>query len=195
VGLKKAFMNKTIFALMIFLLTGCMSPKAPITCFEISNNYSKYDSSEVVLSSTKGYKYLSEYVFKYDSIYKFNQDIDTYFLYLELLKIDKVDNPFINKYCKSINNTLNEKNSTIMLKRLDKIKLDWTEDYSSKLNRAVKNKIKFQEINGCENIARALETSVMRHNANHDKSSRKNYTIIKSMYSDCLEASIKKKLK
>ena len=82
-----------------------------------------------------------------------------------------------------------------MLKRLDKIKLDWTEDYSSKLNRAVKNKIKFQEINGCENIARALQKSVMRHNINHDKSSRKNYTIIKDMYRDCLDAYIKKKLK
>jgi hypothetical protein len=192
VGLKEAFMNKIIFALMIFLLTGCMSPKAPITCSEISDRFNFLEKPMELKTST-GFEELSEYIYIYDSVFKFNKDVDTYFLYLELLKKRKIDDFDTNDYCEHINQTIKEHNTTVMLTKLEKIKNDWTDDYSNEINSRLDNKIKFKTVYGCQSLAGELMDYIMTYNLNSDKNSQEIYLGLKNGYLDCLDINGKRR--
>ena len=177
-------MNKLILLLMSFILTACMGTKAPVTCSELSDRYASLGHLSIKLDTAKGYEELTEYIFKYDSIYKFNEDIDTYLLYLELLKVKKVDNAYINPYCQHINNTVQENNITIMEKELKEIKYSWTVDYIEKINKSSTKYIKFNIVNGCEKIASDLEEYMRTFKI--DMSSDIIYNLMKKEYDTCL---------
>ena len=182
-----------LYFISLFLLNGCLGSKAPITCSEISNNYAKYDYIEkpIILDTAKGYEELAEYIFFYDSIDKFNEDIDTYFLYLELLKVKKIDKPYLNKYCRNISSTIHESNTTFMLNRLKKIKNSWTEDYGNKIDETLKNKIKFNVLDGCQSFASKLMKYIIIYNGMDNEI----YIEMKNTYQDCLVLKKKKNIK
>lgn len=181
---------KTTFILMTFLLNGCIGSKAPITCSEISNKFNAF-KKPIVLKTSKGFEELSEYIYIYDKVFKFNRDVDTYFLYLELLNKKTIGSFDTNSYCNKINKVIKENNTTVMLTKLEKIKNHWTNDYSDKINNKLNNKINFKTVYGCQALAEQLMTYIMTYNLNNDKTSQKIYLIMKNNYLDCLYKKVK----
>lgn len=181
-----------ILLLATFILTACIGTKAPITCSELSNRYNALEEHlSITLDTAKGHEELSEYIFKYDNIFQFNEDIDTYLLYLELLKVKKTDGSYINYYCHRINNAIQENNITVMLKEFKEIKYFWTEDYTKKIDKNSNKNIKFNVIDGCQEVASKLETYILTYKINTQSDDV--YIILKDRYQNCLKSKKKKK--
>jgi hypothetical protein len=174
---------------MVFMLNGCLGSKAPITCSELSNDYHRYNivKDNIILDVAKDYQALAKYIFIYDNTSQFNKDIDTYFLYLELFKKKSIDKPFINKYCNSINFTIKDENISKVSNELNKIKEKWTHDYNENIENNLKNKVKFNEIDGCEKMASQLvEYIVTFQIKGQNKNSHEIYIEMKEEYNKCL---------
>lgn len=172
-----------------FNLTACMGTKAPITCSQLATRYNSLNKS-IILNTARGYEDLTQYIFIYDSIYQFNEDIDTYLLYLELLKVKELDNPFTNRYCQHINNTIQENNTTIILKKFKEIKYSWTEDYIDKINRVTQKNIQFNRIDDCQKVASQLQEFILTFRINMSNDSI--YNSMKKQYMECLTKNNKK---
>jgi len=172
---------------LVLILNGCLGNKAPITCVQLSNDYYKYNNTEkeIILDVAKGYQELAKYIFVYDNTSQFNIDIDTYFLYLELFKKKSIDKPFVNDYCHSINLALKDENMSKVSSRLNKIKEKWTNDYNINIENNLKNKIKFNEIDGCKEYASILVEYILTYRIINRKDEI--YLELLNNYNNCLD--------
>ena len=180
---------------MVLLFNGC-GHKAPITCSEISKNYIQYDSfyESIILDTAKEYEELAKYMFIHDKVYKFNEDIDTYFLYLELLKIKEIEDPNLNRYCRNINSTVKYTTPINLSEELKMIKDRWTEDFNEKIDNNLKDKIRFNVVDACEEEASTLVKYILTYQiTGKDKGSNKIYDQMKDMYRECLDKYKEKK--
>ena len=172
-----------LLLIVIFILNSCSRSNVPLSCKDLSTNYSRYNSLEaIILYSAKEHNALAKYLFLYDETYKFNKNINTYLLYLELLEKKSIDSPRINKYCKNISFMVQKGNLANSTYSLSKLKKEWTKSYIDK----IKNKIVYKEISGCEEFAISLENYIAKYRIKNNEIDTTEFIKRKNLYNSCL---------
>lgn len=189
----KVYFRLSIIVILLVIFNACLGSKAPITCSQLSNEYSvdTHIKEDITLNVTKGYQELAKYIFVYDKTSKFNENIDTYFLYLELFKKKSIGTPFINNYCNSINFAIKDENISRVSNELNKIKVKWTNSYNINIENSLKKKIKFNEIDACEEYASKLVEYIITYQITVQKDEI--YSVLNKTYRDCLTLANKAK--
>jgi hypothetical protein len=176
-------MIKLIFSLLILnILNSCIGiKKPPISCSQLVDKFNSYPSKTVILDTAKGYMSLTKDIYLRDKVVEFSSKIKIFFLYLELLEVKEIENPFISKYCRDTNFIIKDTNQSRLITKLERLREQWTEDYAYK---KMDIKIEFNEINACKTIAKKLQNISL-----NDVKSKENYFNMQERYFECLQSS------